>query len=93
MRWRGMFSGVLVLTALQAVVSSPAAAGRFGGMVTGLASIVEHALSPFEPAIPDLRHRKKTPPPPDKEWKPVPRPGIRPDAPAVPTQPGNGVLA
>lgn len=95
MSWRGVFSGVLLLAGLQAVVSSSGSADRFGGLVLGIRSIVDHALSPFEPAIPDLRNRQATPPPPTPpppgHWR---RGGARPDAPAVPGQgTSSGVLA
>lgn len=79
---RGVFSGVLVLSGLQAVVSSSAAADRWGGLVGGLAAIVRHALSPFEPLIPDLRDKTPTPTPPPP---PPPPPGsTRPVAPPLP---------
>lgn len=89
---RGAFSGVLLLAALQAVVSSSGSADRFGGLVKGIDSITRHALSPFEPAIPDLRNRKATPPPPPPGSG---RRKVRPDAPVVPPGQGtgSGVLA
>lgn len=94
MTWRGVFSGVLLLAGLQAVVSSSGAADRFGGLVQGLNSITRHALSPFEPAIPDLRNRTATPPPPPPPERRRRRGGVRPDAPVVPGQgEGSGVLA
>jgi hypothetical protein len=43
------------LALLDAAVSSQQAAGRVGGMLTGLATVLEHVLSPTVPAIPDLR--------------------------------------
>lgn len=80
MRWRAIFAGGLVLAGLQVVVSSEASANRFGGLLTGVGAIARHFLSPFEPAIPDLRKRKPpTPPPPPPPGKPEgpPDPGWR----------------
>jgi hypothetical protein len=56
--WRGMFTGMLALVALEAVVSRTEAAGRIGGALTGLAGMVSHLLSPAEPLVPDLRAKK-----------------------------------
>lgn len=60
MSLRGMFSGLLALTMLQAVLSSQKAAERTGGLMSGLASGVARFMSPTVAAIPDLRDRKKT---------------------------------
>jgi len=94
MRWRGVFSGVLVLAALQAVLSTDQAASRAGGLLTTVGAGVRHFLSPFEPAIPDLRDKPPTtatPPP----TTPPPGQGRQRTRPVVPTTPGtgNGVLA
>lgn len=50
-------SGVLALALLEAATSSTQAAGRVGSLLSGIAGLVSHALSPAVPAIPDLRHR------------------------------------
>lgn len=55
MTLRGIFGGVLILAALEAVLSRDAAAGRVGGLLEGVGSVVQHVLSPAVPAIPDLR--------------------------------------
>lgn len=95
MRWRGIFSGVLVLAALQAILSTQESADRAGGLLVTFGNGVRHFLSPFEPAIPDLRDESReplptlpptTPPPPTGG---SPRGGTRP---VVPTTPGNGAL-
>lgn len=92
MRWRGIFSGVLVLAALQAVLSTTESANRAGGLLVTFGNGVRHFLSPFEPAIPDLRDQS-TPPLPSL---PPITPGVSPRGgtrPVVPTTPGNGALA
>mgnify|MGYP000397190492 CR=1 FL=1 len=90
MRWRGIFSGVLALAALQAVLSTDQAANRAGGLLVTFGNGVRHFLSPFEPAIPDLRNKPPAkpppPPPPDDDG------GRRRTRPVVPTNPGNGAL-
>lgn len=48
---RGLFVGVLGLTALQAVVGSDAAAGRVGGLFDGLAAGLNRALDPTVPLV------------------------------------------
>jgi len=48
---------MLGLALLDAAVSSQQAAGRVGGLLTGVATVIEHVLSPTVPAIPDLRTR------------------------------------
>jgi hypothetical protein len=85
MSWRGVFSGALLLTGLQAVVSSKESAARWGGLVGSLADITRHALSPFEPLIPDLRDRTLTPTPP-----PPPPPRRDPTRPRPAPLPGQG---
>ncbi len=54
MSWRGLFTGALTLVALQAVVSSNAAAGRVGDMLEHVADLARRLLDPSVPAIPDL---------------------------------------
>ncbi len=51
---RSIFAGILALAALEAVVSSGAAADRFGGLVKGAAAVIRYVLDPTVPAIPDL---------------------------------------
>jgi hypothetical protein len=46
---------MLALAVLDAAVSSQAAGARVGSLMSGLAKVVEHVLSPTVPAIPDLR--------------------------------------
>lgn len=55
MSWRGIFSGALVLIALEAVVRTDRSADRFGSMFTAVAAVVDRVMSPEVPAIPDLR--------------------------------------
>lgn len=55
MTWRGVFSGALALIALEAVLRTDQSASRVGGMLTGVAGLVNRALSPDVPLIPDLR--------------------------------------
>jgi hypothetical protein len=57
MRWQTILSGVLGLALLEATVSSTDASGRVGQLLTGVAGLISHALSPTVPAIPDLRKR------------------------------------
>lgn len=52
---RGVFAGVLALVALQAVVSTDASSKRVRGLFGDAAGLVERALSPAVPAIPDRR--------------------------------------
>lgn len=59
MSWRGVFGGLLTLTALQVVLSSTQAAERTAGIWSAVASGVAHFMSPTVAAIPDLRERKK----------------------------------
>lgn len=51
----GLLSSLLMLTLLQAIVSSSGATGRIGTLLSGAGTIVEHLASPSVPAIPDLR--------------------------------------
>jgi hypothetical protein len=59
MSLRGMFSGLLALTLLQAVLSSTKSAHRTAGIMKGIASATAHFMSPTVAAIPDLRDRRK----------------------------------
>ncbi|KAB2809298.1 hypothetical protein F9L07_19860 [Pimelobacter simplex] len=54
MSWRGLFSGALALIALEALVRTDASAGRLGGLLDGVGSLIRSAMSPAVPAIPDL---------------------------------------
>ena len=54
MSWRGVLTGALALIAHEALVRTPASADRFGGIFTGIASLVERIMSPAVAAIPDL---------------------------------------
>lgn len=58
MTWRGLFAGALALIALEAVLRSNQSVDRAGGMIAGLAGLVDAALNPAVPAIPDLTNRK-----------------------------------
>lgn len=93
MRWRGVFSGVLALAALQAVLSTDQAAQRAGGLLSTLGAGVRHFLSPFEPAIPDLRDQPPTDatPPPPPTTPPPTAGGPQRTRPVVPTPPGTGI--
>ena len=51
----GLLTTVLLLTLLQAVVSSDKATGRLGALLAGAGTVIEHLASPAIPAIPDLR--------------------------------------
>lgn len=55
MRWTSFLMGVLVLTGLDAVLSSDASAQRAGGALGLVSSAVTHLMSPASPLIPDLR--------------------------------------
>jgi hypothetical protein len=57
---RGIFSGLLTLTILQAVLSSSRSAERAGGVLSAVGSGVYRFMSPTVAAIPDLRERRKT---------------------------------
>lgn len=54
MSWRGVFSGVLALVALEAVLRSEQSAARFGGIFKDIGALAEHIISPAVPAIPDI---------------------------------------
>ena len=55
---RDVFGTILVLSAVQVVASSAAAAGRVGGALQGLGTVARYLLSPSVPLIPDLRRPK-----------------------------------
>lgn len=57
MNVRWFIVGALTLTALDAMLSSQAAADRTATLFTVPAAIIEHIVSPTLPAIPDLRKR------------------------------------
>ncbi len=57
---RGIFSGLLALTFLQAVLSSTKSAERTGGVLDLIGTGVYRFMSPTVAAIPDLRERRKT---------------------------------
>ena len=52
---RGVFAGVLTLAALYRLGTTPAASKRVGGAFSDVAGLIERALSPDVPAIPDRR--------------------------------------
>lgn len=52
---RGVLAGSLSLIALQAVVGTQESATRVGSLATDVASLVERAVSPAVPLIPDRR--------------------------------------
>lgn len=56
---RGIFSGLLALTLLQAVLSSRRSAERTGGVLDLVGTGVYRFMSPTVAAIPDLRERRK----------------------------------
>lgn len=55
---RGVLTGTLALTALQTVVGTDRAAGSVSGLLGDLNRLLNSALSPDVPAIPDLRGRR-----------------------------------
>lgn len=55
MNWRAAVSMVLALAVLEAATSSTLAATRAGGLLKGVATVINHVLSPTVAAIPDLR--------------------------------------
>lgn len=59
MTLRGVFGGLLVLTTLQAVLSSTQSAERTAGIWSAISSGVARFMSPTVAAIPDIRDRKK----------------------------------
>lgn len=81
MSLRGIFAGVLMLTGLEAVVSSQQGAQRFGGILTSVGRGVRYFLDPTVPAIPD--HRK----PGSGGGSLDPLPNLIPDIPGVPQGP------
>lgn len=87
MQWRGVFAGALALAGLQVIVSTPEAAGRTGSLLELVGDVARHFLSPYEPAIPDLRKNPAKPPPP-----PPTAPPDLDDGRPRPTRPGNGDL-
>lgn len=52
MSWRGVFTGALMLIALEAVVRTNQSADRVGGLLEDLGGLVRRAMSPAVPAIP-----------------------------------------
>ncbi|MEU0788036.1 hypothetical protein ABZ341_41720 [Streptomyces sp. NPDC006173] len=56
---RGVFSGLLALTVLQAVLSSTQSAERTAGIWSAVTSGVARFMSPTVAAIPDIRDRSK----------------------------------
>lgn len=54
MSFRGIFAGALALIALQTLVGSNEAAGRFGAMLSSIGDLARAAIDPAVPAIPDL---------------------------------------
>lgn len=79
---RGIFSGLLALTFLQAVLSSTKSAERTGGVLKGIGSGVYRFMSPTVAAIPDLRERRK-----------VVAPGEPPRVPYDPSSDSGGATA
>lgn len=49
-----IFSGVLGLAALEAVVATPGGAGRFGQLLGSVATVVQRVMDPTISAIPNL---------------------------------------
>ena len=60
MTFRSVLAGVLVLTGLEAIVSSSEAANRTGGILTGIGWLAERALDPGVAAIPPRAQNKAT---------------------------------
>lgn len=85
---RDVFGTILVLSAVQVVASSAAAAGRVGGALQGLGTVARYLLSPSVPLIPDLR-RPKTPKGADPS---NPTPHADPAHPGVPFVPPEQAL-
>lgn len=77
---RDVFGTILVLSAVQVVASSAAAAGRVGGALQGLGTVARYLLSPSVPLIPDLRR----PPAPKSGGPSFPGPQADPAHPGVP---------
>lgn len=59
---RGVLMGALLLTVLDAAVSSTDAAQRASGVLSIIPLIVEYIVSPMKPAVPDLRKHAPTGP-------------------------------
>jgi hypothetical protein len=53
---RGTLSGLLALTALEAVLGTDAATARAGGLFAGITNGIASFLSPMAPAIRDRSH-------------------------------------
>lgn len=53
--WRGVLGGILALTALEVVVTTPYA-DRLGAFLTWPAAAARRFLDPSVPAIPDRSH-------------------------------------
>lgn len=49
----GLATGFIALTALEAVLSSKASAGRVGGVFTSVNAVFQHLADPTIPLIPD----------------------------------------
>lgn len=77
---RGIFTGILALTLLDAVVSSEQSAHRFGGIFTSLADVLAWVMDPTVPGIPDLSGSSKNSKSADSGPAPVllPPPGVNP---------------
>lgn len=56
---RTVLGTILVLSALEVVASSSAAAGRLGGALQGLGTATRYLMSPSVPLVPDLRKPAK----------------------------------
>lgn len=52
---RGLFAGAIALSLLEALVSTPAAAGNAGVLFTAAAATVRRLIDPSVPLVPDLR--------------------------------------
>jgi hypothetical protein len=59
MTFRGVFSGLVALTLLQAVLSSTKSAERTAGIWSSVTSGFARFMSPTVAAIPDIRDRAK----------------------------------
>jgi len=49
----GLTTGFIALTALEAVLSSKASAGRVGGIFTSVNAVFQHIADPTIPLLPD----------------------------------------
>lgn len=63
MTWRGVFTGILALVALETVVRTNESAGRFGALLEGAGAITRRVMSPAVAAIPETRTLLQTNPP------------------------------